>query len=89
MDARTGDDPGAWGSQNEQDTRPLAPFAEIPMVEPDQLAELWKPEYPWADLFARLAASGYEGDTLAEIPPNDDPERVLHYYKALWNAYQP
>ena len=29
-----GDDPGAWGSQNEQDTRPMAPFAEIPMVEP-------------------------------------------------------
>ncbi len=29
-----GDDPGAWGSQNEQDTRSLAPLAEIPMLEP-------------------------------------------------------
>lgn len=29
-----GDDPGAWGSQNEQDTRPLGPLSEIPMVEP-------------------------------------------------------
>ena len=29
-----GDDPGAWGSQNEQDTRPLGPLAEIPMLEP-------------------------------------------------------
>ncbi|MCZ6793860.1 MAG: thiamine pyrophosphate-dependent enzyme [Planctomycetota bacterium] len=29
-----GDDPGAYGSQNDQDTRPLASFAEIPLVEP-------------------------------------------------------
>ena len=29
-----GDDPGAWGSQNEQDTRPLGPLSEIPMLEP-------------------------------------------------------
>ncbi|MDP6041927.1 MAG: thiamine pyrophosphate-dependent enzyme [Candidatus Latescibacteria bacterium] len=29
-----GDDPGAWGSQNEQDTRPLGPLAEVPMLEP-------------------------------------------------------
>ncbi|MBK37067.1 MAG: hypothetical protein CME26_16255 [Gemmatimonadetes bacterium] len=34
-----GDDPGAWGSQNEQDTRPIAPFAELPMVEPSNPAE--------------------------------------------------
>ncbi|MDP6777901.1 MAG: thiamine pyrophosphate-dependent enzyme [Candidatus Latescibacteria bacterium] len=29
-----GDDPGAWGSQNEQDTRPLGPLSELPMLEP-------------------------------------------------------
>lgn len=34
-----GDDPGAWGSQNEQDTRPLGPFVELPMVEPSTPAE--------------------------------------------------
>jgi indolepyruvate ferredoxin oxidoreductase alpha subunit len=28
-----GDDPGAWGSQNEQDTRPISPLSELPMVE--------------------------------------------------------
>jgi indolepyruvate ferredoxin oxidoreductase alpha subunit len=28
-----GDDPGAWGSQNEQDTRPISPLCELPMVE--------------------------------------------------------
>jgi indolepyruvate ferredoxin oxidoreductase alpha subunit len=34
-----GDDPGAWGSQNEQDTRPLGPLAEVPMLEPATPAE--------------------------------------------------
>jgi indolepyruvate ferredoxin oxidoreductase alpha subunit len=29
-----GDDPGAYGSQNEQDSRPLGAFAEIPILEP-------------------------------------------------------
>ena len=29
-----GDDPGAYGSQNEQDSRPLGAFAEIPLLEP-------------------------------------------------------
>lgn len=29
-----GDDPGAYGSQNEQDTRALAAMVEIPMLEP-------------------------------------------------------
>ncbi len=30
-----GDDPGAYGSQNDQDTRSLADLLELPMVEPD------------------------------------------------------
>lgn len=34
-----GDDPGAWGSQNEQDTRPLGPLTEVPMLEPTTPAE--------------------------------------------------
>jgi len=34
-----GDDPGAYGSQNDQDTRNLAPMIEIPMLEPASLAE--------------------------------------------------
>jgi indolepyruvate ferredoxin oxidoreductase alpha subunit len=29
-----GDDPGAYGSQNDQDTRMLAPLLELPMLEP-------------------------------------------------------
>ncbi len=34
-----GDDPGAYGSQNDQDSRPLAPFLELPMIEPSTPAE--------------------------------------------------
>jgi indolepyruvate ferredoxin oxidoreductase, alpha subunit len=35
----TGDDPGGWGSQNEQDSRPLVAAAEIPLLEPLSAAE--------------------------------------------------
>lgn len=34
-----GDDPGAWGSQNEQDSRMLALAAEIPAIEPTSVAD--------------------------------------------------
>jgi len=34
-----GDDPGGYGSQNDQDSRPLATFLEMPMMEPPSPAE--------------------------------------------------
>ena len=34
-----GDDPGAYGSQNEQDSRPLGAYAEIPILEPATSAQ--------------------------------------------------
>jgi len=34
-----GDDPGGWGSQNEEDSRPLAAAAEAPLLEPTRLIE--------------------------------------------------
>jgi indolepyruvate ferredoxin oxidoreductase alpha subunit len=37
-----GDDPGAYGSQNEQDSRLLAPFIEIPFLEPATSAEAFR-----------------------------------------------
>jgi indolepyruvate ferredoxin oxidoreductase alpha subunit len=36
-----GDDPGAWGSQNEQDSRIFALAAELPMLEPTSVASAW------------------------------------------------
>lgn len=44
--------------------------------------------YPWRDLFAKLRRDGYNGYTLAEIPGNPDGERILRYYRALWEAYR-
>jgi indolepyruvate ferredoxin oxidoreductase, alpha subunit len=35
----TGDDPGGWGSQNEEDSRPLAAAAEVPLLEPTTVAD--------------------------------------------------
>ena len=37
-----GDDPGGYGSQNDQDTRPLAPMLEMPMLEPATPAEAYE-----------------------------------------------
>jgi indolepyruvate ferredoxin oxidoreductase alpha subunit len=34
-----GDDPGGYGSQNDQDTRPLIPLLEMPLLEPATPAE--------------------------------------------------
>jgi len=42
--------------------------------------------YPWRELFQLLHGSGYNGFTLAEIAGNSDPERVMRYYKALWDV---
>jgi sugar phosphate isomerase/epimerase len=53
------------------------------------LRDLTDEAYPWRQLFGRLAGSGYEGFTLAEIPESGDPERVLRYFRALWRQLQP
>ena len=42
----------------------------------------------WRDLFAKLRNDGYTGYTLAEIPGSPDAERILRYYRALWDAYR-
>jgi len=53
------------------------------------LRDLYLEDYPFRELFRLLEQAGYQGFTLAEIPASPDPERVLRYYKALWDAYQP
>ena len=49
--------------------------------------DLCLPDYPWQQLFELLHDAGYDRYTLAEIPDNADPARILGYYKALWEAY--
>jgi len=60
-----------------------------PRIREVHLRDLTDEAYPWRDLFALLAASGYQGYTLAEIPESPDPDRVLRYFRALWASYQP
>ncbi|NUP98609.1 MAG: TIM barrel protein [Armatimonadetes bacterium] len=51
--------------------------------------ELWRPDYPYRELFARLDEIGYDGYTLAEVPESPEPLRFMRYYRALWEALQP
>jgi hypothetical protein len=46
-------------------------------------------EYPWKTLFVLLADCGYTGYCCAEVPESCDPLRVMYYYRALFEAYQP
>lgn len=43
-------------------------------------------DYPFAELFFLLRRMGYDRYTLAEIPESPDPDRVLAYFVALWEA---
>jgi sugar phosphate isomerase/epimerase len=51
------------------------------------MGELHNPEYPWREFFALLKTRNYAGYMLAEIPLSPEPDRLLRYYKALWEAY--
>lgn len=48
--------------------------------------DLYDPAYPYRGLFRLLAAAGYDGYCLAECPGSTDPVRVMHYYRALFDA---
>ena len=55
-------------------------------IEIVHINELWN-EYPWLTLFRLLKKINFEGFCLAEILSNPEPERILRYYKALFEAY--
>lgn len=50
--------------------------------------ELWDPAYPYRQFFKLLADNGYKGYCNAEIDENNDPIRLMRYYRALFLAYQ-
>lgn len=41
--------------------------------------------YPWREFFTLLRGINYPRFTLAEIPESCEPERLMRYYRALWN----
>jgi len=50
--------------------------------------ELWDDKYPYRKLFKMLADSGFDGYCNAEIPGNEDPIRILKYYRSLFLSLQ-
>jgi len=51
------------------------------------MRDLCARDYPWLELLRLLRGRGYTGFCLAEIPESDQPERIMDYYRALWDAY--
>jgi len=47
--------------------------------------ELYREEYPWRELFTLLRSIDYRGYCFAEIAESADPERIMRYYRALFN----
>jgi sugar phosphate isomerase/epimerase len=52
------------------------------------MRDLCLEDYPFRRLLTRLNETGFTGFCLAEIPESTDPVRVMHYYRALFLAYQ-
>ena len=52
------------------------------------MRDLFLDSYPFRRLLQRLNEIHFSGFCLAEIPVSADPLRVMHYYRALWLAYQ-
>jgi sugar phosphate isomerase/epimerase len=76
-----------WNSNQEDVTNGSVKqsFALLkPWLRSAHINELWKPEYPWRELFGLMKAAGYNRYCLAEIPETSDPIRLMHYYRALW-----
>jgi len=75
-----GDDPGGWGSQNEQDSRWLTRLAEVPVFEPGEIrdaANLMVQAYAWSEAHAlpivvRITGS-YATECARVEPPWDLP----------------
>ena len=51
------------------------------------MGDIYRPDYPWRELLSSLKARGYGGYCCAEILENPDPDRIMGYYRALWETY--
>ncbi len=78
-----GDDPGSWGSQNEQDSRILALAAELPLLEPTSVSDArdaMRQAFQLSeDMSLPVIVRIVRALTLAEIQTSDDyGNRRLH-----------
>jgi indolepyruvate ferredoxin oxidoreductase alpha subunit len=72
-----GDDPGGYGSQNDQDTRPLAPLLEMPMLEPSTPAEAFamvREAFPLSERFQTPVVVRETRSFSVSVGPVDVPE---------------
>lgn len=46
--------------------------------------ELADERYPWRELFTLVREAKYDRYTFAEVAGNNEPERFLRWYRALW-----
>lgn len=51
------------------------------------MRDLCAGDYPWLELLRLLRQRGYRGFCCAEVPPGDQPDRIMDYYRSLWDAY--
>jgi sugar phosphate isomerase/epimerase len=63
----------------------VRPYFELlaPFIRCVHMRDLYI-NYPYRELFGLLRSVGYDRYTLAEVGQSSDPERVMRYYRALW-----
>jgi indolepyruvate ferredoxin oxidoreductase alpha subunit len=74
-----GDDPGAYGSQNDQDSRLLVAFAELPLLEPqtpEQAFEMMRSGFALSEkldlaVIIRITRSFSQAKSAGSLPPLD------------------
>ncbi|MFW6060128.1 MAG: sugar phosphate isomerase/epimerase family protein [Phycisphaeraceae bacterium] len=50
------------------------------------IQDIGVPRYPWQELFTLLKGIGYDDYFCAEIQPIDQPVRLMHYYKTVFDG---
>jgi indolepyruvate ferredoxin oxidoreductase alpha subunit len=87
-----GDDPGGYGSQNDQDTRPLAPMLEMPWIEPATPAEGFAmmreafsvSEHYHTAVVVRVTRSFFQQSAPIEIPEGPYAQPDLGLLRQPW-----
>ena len=79
---------GACWNSNPADVKDGSVKEYFDLLRPDikscHITELADLAYPWHELFSLLKASNYDRFTLIEMLESPDAERLLRYYRALW-----
>jgi indolepyruvate ferredoxin oxidoreductase alpha subunit len=87
-----GDDPGGYGSQNDQDTRPLAPMLEMPWLEPATPAEgfaMMQAAFDVSERYhtavvVRITRSFVQQVEAVDIPEGPYPQPDLGLVRETW-----